>query len=69
MSMKGITGHQMAIIMSIIIAIIVIALVWIFLSKGTEGLQDLFDSIIQSFYSAVCHLLGHWGSLFLPGMC
>lgn len=67
--MKGITGHQMAIIMSIIIAIIVIALVWIFLSKGSEGMQELFDNIIQSFYGAICQLVGGWGGLFLPGMC
>ena len=67
--MKGITGHQMAIIMSIIVAIIIIALVWIFLSKGSEGISELFDKIIESFYSALCQLIGVWGSLFLPGMC
>jgi flagellar biosynthesis/type III secretory pathway M-ring protein FliF/YscJ len=67
--MKGITGHQMAIIMSIIIAVIVIALIWIFLSKGSQGMQGLFDKIIQSFYGAICQLLGTWGGVFLPGMC
>lgn len=67
--MKGITGHQMAIIMSIIVAIIIIALVWIFLSQGSEGISDLFDKIIQAFYSTLCQLIGTWGSLFLPGLC
>ncbi len=67
--MKGITGHQMAIIMSIIVAIIVIALIWIFLSKGSAGIGEMFDKIIQSFYGALCQILGTWGSLFLPGMC
>lgn len=67
--MKGITGHQMAIIMSIIVAIVVIALVWVFLAKGTEGISELFDKIIQAFYSTLCGILGSWGSLFMPGMC
>ncbi len=67
--MKGITGHQMAVIMSVIIAIIVIALVWIFLSEGSEGISEMFDKIIQAFYGTLCQILGTWGSLFLPGMC
>ena len=66
---KGITGHQMAIIMSIIVAIVVIALVWVFLQKGSEGISEMFDKIIASFYQAMCGLMGSWGSLLFPGMC
>lgn len=67
--MKGITGHQMAIILSIIIAIIVIALVWVFLSQGSEGIQAMFDMIVESFYQMICGVLGSTGRIFLPWMC
>jgi len=67
--MKGITGYQLTVIILIIIAVVIIALAWVFLKTGSEGALGLLDKFTQSFISAICSLMGDLGRFVFGGMC
>ena len=67
--MKGVTGYQLTVIILIIIAVVIIALAWIFLKTGSEGALDLLDKFTNSFISAICAIMGSWGSFIFGGVC
>jgi len=66
---KGVTGYQLTVIITIVIAVVVIALAWIFLKAGSEGVLDLFDEFTSSFTKTICSLLGSWADWIFGGMC
>jgi predicted tellurium resistance membrane protein TerC len=66
---KGVTGHMMVVIISIILGIIIIALLWLFLNIGVENIPSLFNNIMKSFFGFVCGLLGFWGKILMGGVC
>ena len=66
---KGVTGYQLTVIITIIIAVVIIALAWIFLKSGSEGALDLFEKFTTSFTSAICRLMGTWAKWIFGGMC
>lgn len=67
--MKGITGYQLTIIILIIIAVVIIALAWVFLKTSSEGALGLLDKFTSSFISAICSIMGGWASIVFGGMC
>jgi len=66
---RGVTGYQLTVIISIIIAIVVIALAWIFLKAGSEGALGLFEKFTRAFTSTICKLMGGWAKIIFGGMC
>jgi len=67
--MKGVTGYQLTVIITIIIAVVIIALAWIFLKMGSESALDLFEKFTRSFTQAICNLMGWWAKYVFGGMC
>jgi hypothetical protein len=66
--MKGVTGYQLAVIISIIIAIVIIALYLIFQDIFIEGITKMFGKFVQSFLDVIRGILGPWGSIIMPGL-
>jgi len=66
--MKGVTGYQLAVIITIIIAIVVIALVWVFMKVGTESFTKLFDKVVRAFLESIREILGPMGGIVMPGL-
>lgn len=66
--MKGVTGYQLAVIISIIIAIVILALYLIFQNTFIEGITKLFGKFIQSFLDAIRGILGPFGNILMPGL-
>ena len=64
--MKGVTGYQLAVIISIIIAIVLIALFLIFQDIFTEKMTAFFGKFVQSFLDAIRGILGPWASIIMP---
>ena len=66
--MKGVTGYQLAVIISIIIAIVIIALFLVFQDVFTKGITQMFGKFVESFISAIRGILGPWASIIMPGL-
>jgi uncharacterized membrane protein YqiK len=66
---KGITGYQLTVIITIIIAVVIIALAWIFFKMSSEGALGLFEKFTSSFTSVICRLMGWWAKFIFGGMC
>lgn len=66
---KGVTGYQLTVIITIIIAVVIIVLAWIFLKSGSESVLNLYETFTTSFTTAICRLLGVWAKWIFGGMC
>jgi hypothetical protein len=66
---KGVTGYQLTVIITVIIAVVIIALAWIFFKMGSEGALGLFEEFTSSFTSTICRLMGMWAKFIFGGMC
>lgn len=66
---KGVTGYQLTVIITVIIAVIIIALAYLFLQAGSEKSLGLFEKFTKSFTSTICGLMGGWASMIFGGMC
>lgn len=55
---KGVTGKIMTIVMSLIIALIALALLWGFLSMATPNISKAIESSIDGFKKMLCEKLG-----------
>ena len=66
--MKGVTGYQLAVIISIIIAIVLIALFLVFQDIFIEKITMFFGKFVQAFLDAIRGILGPWASIIMPGL-
>ncbi len=66
--MKGVSGYKLAVIVTIIIAIALVALFIIFQDVFIKGITQIFGNVVDSFLASVRGILGPWADIFLPGL-
>jgi len=66
--MKGVSGFYLVVIITIIIAIVLIALFLIFQDVFTKGITKYFSGFVNSILAAIRGILGPWASIVMPGL-
>ena len=67
--MKGVSGYQLTIIVTLIVGVAILAYLLIFSKSGTGPMFNVFGDLINAFQSTFCAMLGGLGKLVVGGVC
>lgn len=66
--MKGVSGFYLVVIITIIIAIALIAMFMVFHEVIFKNFKMMFGQFVSSFLDTIHGILGPWAGIIMPGL-